>query len=184
MIQSKEDLKRYLAADCLNCFGKDKRTWQNFKFVQDEEYLIVKFMQYLRKQEYYINTYNNSKFRGLMSIVYERKKNKLAKQLGFYIQPNCFEEGLTIWHRGTIVVNGNSRIGKNCTLHGNNCIGNNGVHEGCPVIGNNVDIGFGAVIIGDIIIADNVKIGANAVVNKSFTEPGIIIAGIPARRVK
>ena len=66
----------------------------------------------------------------------------------------------------------------------NNCIGNNGLTNLCPKIGNNVDVGFGAVIIGDIEIADDIKIGANAVVNKSFLEPGITIAGVPAKRVK
>ena len=53
-----------------------------------------------------------------------------------------------------------------------------------PHLGNNVDIGYGAVLIGDITIADDIKIGANAVVNKSFTEPGVTIAGVPAKVVK
>ena len=44
-------------------------------------------------------------------------------------------------------------------------------------------IGVGVVIIGDVEIADNIVIGANAVVNKSFLEPGITIAGVPARKI-
>ena len=44
-------------------------------------------------------------------------------------------------------------------------------------------IGVGVVIIGDVEIADNIVIGANAVVNKSFSEPGITIAGVPARKI-
>lgn len=40
-----------------------------------------------------------------------------------------------------------------------------------PKIGDNVYIGPGAVLFGDIEIADNCWIGANAVVNKSFLEP-------------
>ena len=47
-----------------------------------------------------------------------------------------------------------------------------------------MDIGVGAVIIGNIEIADNIIIGANAVVNKSFKEEGITIAGVPARKIK
>ena len=70
-------------------------------------------------------------------------------------------------------------------MHGNNCIGNNGINlNKCPKIGNNVDIGYGATIIGDIEIADNIIIGANSLVNKSFLESNIIIAGIPARKIK
>ena len=184
MIQSKEDMKRFIMSDCCHHFGKDQRTWQIFKFVNDEEYLIVKYLEYLRKQEYYINSFSRSKIKGFMSLLYERKKNKIGKELGLYIPPNCFEEGLTIWHQGTVIVNSNAKIGKRCTLHGNNCIGNNGKSEECPVIGDDVDIGFGAVIIGDITIADNVKIGANSVVTKSIGEKGSTYAGVPAKRVK
>ena len=48
------------------------------------------------------------------------------------------------------------------------------------MIGDNVYIGPGAKIFGAITIGDNVKIGANAVVNKSFGDD-ISIGGIPAR---
>ena len=40
------------------------------------------------------------------------------------------------------------------------------------------------MIIGGVQIADDIKIGANAVVNRSFTEPGVTIAGVPAKVVK
>ena len=85
---------------------------------------------------------------------------------------------------GNIVINNNAILGDNVKLHGNNCIGNNGKDYKCPKIGNNVDIGFGSIITGDIIIADDIKIGANAVVNKSFFKKGITIAGVPAREIK
>jgi serine O-acetyltransferase len=76
-------------------------------------------------------------------------------------------------------------VGENCQLHGSNCIGNDGYAlDKCPVIGNNVDIGVGAKILGNITIADNIVIGAGAVVVHSFTEPGITIGGIPARKLK
>ena len=52
-----------------------------------------------------------------------------------------------------------------------------------PQIGDNVDIGVGAKIIGDVTIANGIKIGANAVVNKSFNEENITIVGCPARKV-
>ena len=56
------------------------------------------------------------------------------------------------------------RIGEDCILHGQNCIGNKGDADAsaAPVIGKNVDIGVGASVIGDIFIADDVKIGAGA----------------------
>jgi serine O-acetyltransferase len=46
-----------------------------------------------------------------------------------------------------------------------------------------VFIGPGAVIIGPLEIADDIAIGANSFVNKSFTEKGIIVAGVPAKKV-
>lgn len=46
---------------------------------------------------------------------------------------------------------------------------------------------FGLVLVqksfGKIQIADECAIGANAVVNKSFLEKGVSIAGVPARKV-
>jgi len=106
---------------------------------------------------------------------------------------NIFKYGIEVYgeigedtkiYHGSVVVNFNSKIGNNTKFHGNNCIGNNGINNICPVIGNNVDIGFGAVIIGNVKIADNITIGANSVVNKSFLEEGITIAGVPAKKIK
>jgi serine O-acetyltransferase len=58
-----------------------------------------------------------------------------------------------------------------------------GSHDLVPKIGNNVFIGPGAVIVGDIEIADGIAIGANSYVNKSFKEPNISIAGCPAKKI-
>jgi serine O-acetyltransferase len=63
-------------------------------------------------------------------------------------------------------------------------IGANGGSSKAPKIGNNVYIGPGAVIYGNIEIADGCYIGANAVVNKSFLEPNSVIAGVPGRVLK
>jgi serine O-acetyltransferase len=53
-----------------------------------------------------------------------------------------------------------------------------------PIIGNNVYIGPGSKLFGDITIADNVKIGANSVVNKSILQNGATAVGIPAKIIK
>lgn len=49
-----------------------------------------------------------------------------------------------------------------------------------PVIGNGVEIGAGAVIIGNIYVGDNTIIGANAVVTKDIPA-NTVAAGIPAK---
>ncbi|MEK4268049.1 MULTISPECIES: hypothetical protein [Bacillus] len=53
-----------------------------------------------------------------------------------------------------------------------------------PTIGDHVWIGPGAKLFGNIKIANGITIGANAVVNRSFTEENITIAGVPAQKVK
>ena len=110
-------------------------------------------------------------------------KNILGAKLGIYIPAGVFDEGLHIWHYGNIIVNAESKVGKNCMLHGDNCIGNNGKTEGCPIIGDNVDIGTGAKILGAIRIANGVKIGAGAVVVKSCLIENATIVGIPGKEV-
>ena len=102
-----------------------------------------------------------------MEFIYSRRKNKLGNTLGFYINPNTLGAGTIIYHHGSIIINSDAVVGCGCKLHGNNCIGNDGVSLKAPHIGNNVEIGFGASIIGDVTITDDVKIGAEAVVVKS-----------------
>ena len=43
---------------------------------------------------------------------------------------------------------------------------------------------MGAKVLGGITIADDIKIGANAVVTKSFDEARITIVGIPAHKLE
>ena len=45
-------------------------------------------------------------------------------------------------------------------------------------------MGAGAKVIGNVTIADGIKIGAGAVVVSSFLEKGITIGGVPARKLK
>ena len=81
---------------------------------------------------------------------------------------------------GSIIVNPNARIGQYCVLHGNNCIGNNGKTEFAAICGNNLDLGIGSKLIGGIKLGDDVTVGANAFVNKSFDKNNIKLVGIPA----
>jgi len=92
-------------------------------------------------------------------------------------------EGLMIFHYG-IVTSENCIFANNVWLRGNNCIGNNGKSHEAPKIGNNVDVGFGAVVIGPITIADGVTIGANSVVTKTIDIPNCIVAGCPAKIIR
>lgn len=183
MIQSKKDMFEYIESDNHWLLPENIRIKISAAFANYPTQSLKKYLFYLRKQEYYINTAKGNRIKGILGLYYERKKNKLGIRLGIEIGPNCFGKGVSIYHIGSIIVNSAVRAGENCKLHGGNCIGNNGKTEGVPRIGNNVDIGYGAVLIGDIVIADNVTIGANAVVNRSVLEPGSTVVGIPAKRI-
>lgn len=148
--------------------------------LKSEQYWIRNFLISLREEEFYTFHKPNK----LKKYYYQRKKNILARKLGFFIPTGCFDTGLKIYHYGSILVNPRARIGKDCTIHGNCCIGSKGTFpDDSPIIGNGVDIGQGAQILGGITIADGVKIGAGSIVTKSITEPNVTVVGIPARIV-
>lgn len=178
MIKSKKDLKEYIIADqkYLNSYPTKRRL--RLWISEDHLYQIRKYMIFLRKEEYYFN--RKGFLCRILELYFARKKNRLGNKLGFYIRPNSLGKGATLFHHGTIIIHGDARLGENCKLHGDNCIGNNGIDNATPIIGNNVDIGFGAKIIGSIRIADNVKIGAGAIVVKSCEHDGATLVGVPA----
>lgn len=172
MIKSKDDLKYYLLQDKLALGKSSKKP----KIFSDE---IWKFQILLRKCEYYENIDKKSIYKYLYKYLFKRKSIKL----GFSIPLNTFAEGLSIAHYGTIVINGNAKIGRNCRIHEGVTIGATGGSGESPIIGENVFIGSGAKILGNIKVADNVAIGANSVVVKDVTESGITVAGTPAKKV-
>lgn len=56
--------------------------------------------------------------------------------------------------------------------------------QGKKKIGDALYCSTGAKIVNDIELKQNVSVGANAVVNKSFDDGGILLTGIPAERKK
>lgn len=151
--------------------------------MQSEVGKIVEYLNLLEKETLIIQ-----RRKGILKMILlffvKRKRNSLGVMLGFHIPVGVFDTGLLIYHSGSIVVNNNARVGKNCVLHGENCIGNNGTTEDAPIIGDNADIGIGAKIIGGIRLGNNIHIGANAVVTKSFEEDNITLIGIPAKKLE
>lgn len=178
MIRNKEDLRHYIKEDTISLGIKKQSFIRNFLFPDP----IYKFQKTLRKLEYYTNckTITNR----ILWLYYKIKYRKLSLKLGFSIPINVFDSGLSIAHYGTIVVNPNARIGKNCRIHACVNIGASAGFSEAPTIGDNVYIGPGALLFGDIIIANNTTIGANATVNKSSTETNVVLAGVPAKVVK
>lgn len=149
--------------------------------IKPESYYTSKYLRLLRQEEKY--TFKVP--RKICAFYYKARKNRLGTKLGFIISAGCFGEGLKLEHYGSVIVNPKARIGKNCIIHGNCCIGSTGGYpDDSPIIGDNVDIGQFAQILGGIQIADNVKIGAGAVVVKDVLTPGVTVVGIPGRIIE
>jgi serine O-acetyltransferase len=79
-----------------------------------------------------------------------------------------------------IIMNGEEVIGENCQIGHHVKMLRKNPYKKCAQIGNNVYISSGAVIVGNVIIENDVIIGANAVVTKSVPS-GCIVGGIPAK---
>lgn len=91
-------------------------------------------------------------------------------------------KGLVIFHGGPIGVNRKARLGENIGLRPGVIIGGDYLGKGAPTLGDNVDIGVGAKIIGEIVLGNNIKVGANAVVTKSFPANSVLV-GVPAHTI-
>jgi serine O-acetyltransferase len=183
MIKSKEDYKFYLEADRIaNSLPKNRSLIMMIKNILLPNY-TWEFQKLLRKVEYYKNCKKD-----VISTIYRflliMKYHKFSMKLGFTIPANVLGPGLSIAHYGQIAINTGAKIGANCRLHVGVNIGTKaGYGDKAPFIGDNCYIGPGAKIFGKIYIADGIAIGANAVVNKSFDEPNITIAGVPAKKI-
>jgi serine O-acetyltransferase len=177
VITSKDDYNRYLEADRRALGRARKRPWL---FSLDP---IWSFQRLLRKVEYYTNCRKAWIWKPYFSYLRFRLK-QMQMRLGFCIPVNAIGPGLCINHAGPIIISNGAQVGSDLRINICVVIGENKGIANVPRIGNQVVIEPGCKIFGNIEIADGIHIGANAVVNKSFLEPGIVIAGVPARKIK
>lgn len=183
MIKTKKDYKYYLDRDkASNELPPSKSIVASIKtcFFPILEWQFIKALRWLE----YCENVRKKHFGGgaILWLLAKYRFRKISVKLGYSIPVNVLGPGVSLPHRGNIIINPQTRIGENCRIHVGVNIGAH--HDKAPRIGNNVYIGPGAIIFGDIEIADNVSIGANATVNKSFTEPNVVVAGTPAKIVK
>ena len=92
--------------------------------------------------------------------------------------------GFYIGHFGGIIVNCETKIGRNCNINHEVTIGAayGGKYPGVPVIMDNVYMGPGSKIIGGITIGKHAAVGANCVVTKPVPDNGVVV-GIPGEVV-
>lgn len=96
--------------------------------------------------------------------------------IGFYV---TMEPGVYIPH-GQVVIDGQVTIGTGTVISPWVTLGRNGPSIDGPRIGRNVFIGTGAKILGPVVIGNDARIGANAVVLRDVP-PRATVGGIPAK---
>ena len=109
---------------------------------------------------------------------------------GIEIHPKAvIGKNLFIDHGMGVVIGETSKIGDNVTIYHMVTLG--GISPSInsdkqrdvkrhPILEDNVVVGSGAQILGPVIVGNNAKIGANAVVTKDVPENAIMV-GIPAK---
>lgn len=140
---------------------------------------IWKYQRLLRKTEYY----TNCRKRDPLRYIWKWRLRTLNVKYGFFIPLNVIGPGLSIAHIGPILINSRSKIGANCRIQTGVTLGATNGSAEAPQLGDNIFLGDGCKLIGAITVADDVAIGANAVVVKSIEEPGTTWGGIPAKKI-
>ena len=88
-------------------------------------------------------------------------------------------------HGMGVVIGETTEIGDDVLIYQNVTLGGTGKEKGKrhPTIGNQVVIGTGAKVLGNILVGDNVKIGAGSVVVKPVPDNSTVV-GVPGRVVR
>ena len=139
-------------------------------------------------------------FHRVANILWKKKMYLLARMIsqssrfltGIEIHPAAnIGKNLFIDHGMGVVIGETSEIGNNVTLYHAVTLG--GVSPSIdsdsqrtakrhPTLKDDVVVGSGAQILGPIIVGENAKVGANAVVTRDVPKDAIMV-GIPARNI-
>lgn len=94
---------------------------------------------------------------------------------------NDIGPGLYIGHTGSIHLNPDAKLGKECTISHEVTLGSSaGGREGAPVIGDRVYLGAGAKVIGAVTVGEGANVAANSLV-VADVPAGATVMGVPAR---
>jgi len=111
---------------------------------------------------------------------------RLGQRTGGIMLPYSVPVGrrVKLEHFGGMILSAHE-IGNDVIIRQNTTFGIAGLDdlEGRPTIGDGVEIGAGAVVIGNIHVGAGAIIGANAVVAKPVP-PGTVVGGVPARIIR
>ena len=171
-IRSKRELEFYILADRIMA-GCEEWGLKQILLNKIAPPNILNYLKHLRCCQYY--KHQRGLFDFLLYTWHWIWYQRLGVKLGFSIGYDALGYGVHIPHYGTIVVNNQCRIGNYCVLHTSTCIGGNG-----KVIGDGLYVGSGAMIMGPIKLGNGVSVASQSLVNKSFADDNVLLAGSPA----
>lgn len=153
--------------------------------IQPEEWSMVAMLVYRFGRFIHYHSKNSIRKKFWVKVYRYYFINYMLGRLGLNIYYTVsIGFGTKIYHPFGIVINSKSIIGKNVKLRQGITIGNKGNNKlPSPKIGDNVDIGSGAIVIGNISIGDYSKIGAGSVVTKDCPKNSVMV-GNPAKNIK
>lgn len=172
-IKTKIELQFYIEADRMMNRGCFKYSIiQNLKMHILPDYISL-YLKAMRKASFYSR--QSGILNKLLFSYWKLKHYRLGIKLGYDIGYDTLGYGVVLGHAGTIIIGSSNRIGNYAVIHTSTCITNNG-----KKIGNGLYLGAGSILTSPLILGDNVSVGANSLVNKSFEEGNVMIAGSPA----
>jgi len=173
-IKSKKELNFFIQADRMMNRGYFVPSLKmRIKKFFSPDY-IMDFLYEMRQTSYYRT--RSGIINRLLLAKHSSKYRKLGIKLGFSIGENALGYGVVIPHYGTIVVADANRIGNYAVLHTSICITSNE-----KKIGDAFYCSAGVKVTSKVVIADNVSVGANSLVNKNCEQSNVLLGGMPAK---
>ena len=136
--------------------------------------ITFRFGQWLRDQPLLVRVF--------LKPVFALQNHRMMAKWGIMIQPGAqVGGGLHIYHFGGIFIGEQVKIGENFSLSHDVTIGlaGEGPRRGAPVIGDNVYVAPGAKLYGRIKVGDNVRVGANTIVDRNVPENALVQVARP-----
>jgi serine O-acetyltransferase len=89
---------------------------------------------------------------------------------------------LFIDHGAGVVIGETSVVGADCTIYHGVTLGGTSLSHGKrhPTIGDRVTVGAGAKVLGNLVVGDDSRIGANAVLVRSVEDHSVVV-GVPGQ---
>lgn len=156
---------------------KDLARWQQLRSMTEKQSLALAILLTQCREFRNLFVYRNRHrvfYRNWVKLFFKPMETLFieAKEIG---------GGLYIQHGFSTMIAAES-IGENCWINQQVTVGYRD-HDRAPIIGDNVMITCGAKVLGSITVGDGAVIGANAVVIRDV-EPGAVMGGVPAKRLK